>query len=402
MQIFEIIYTIFIVKIGIIFAAIVYITLALNIVCFIFYKTWKVFQKDVYERFVEENLNASNDELQEVYKGWQKDELIKLLRETWLRGFSFAPYVHFKEREYVGQYINVSKKGYRLNKEQRPWPPVDGGKAVYCFGGSTTFGVGVTDNETYPSYLQEYLNSSSLHSWSVYNFGCPAYFSTQERILFAQLLLDEFKPDWAVFLDGVNEFQNYDGNPFDVRGVCDYFNGEQSTWRKLTEFKFVRRRSLTTFLEFIRMKSKPFYVKNNIGEEFVKDQGSLQHELEETVNRYLNNVSLISSICEGGLKKIKPLFAVQPHPFYSYPLESRIIQRIANVDVKELRVRLKDGYGLLKEKTVNLHGRPCFLWLADIFKKSKSYKYVDRFHYSAEANREIGNSIGMRILEDCT
>ena len=36
----------------------------------------------------------------------------------------------------------------------------------------------------------------------VYNFGCGRYYSTQERVLFEQLVSSGAVPDLAVFLDG--------------------------------------------------------------------------------------------------------------------------------------------------------------------------------------------------------
>ena len=39
------------------------------------------------------------------------------------------------------------------------------------------------------------------------------YFSTQERILFEQLLVAGYVPDIAIFVDGLNEFTHADGLP---------------------------------------------------------------------------------------------------------------------------------------------------------------------------------------------
>ena len=47
----------------------------------------------------------------------------------------------------------------------------------------------------------------------MYNFGRAFYFSSQERILFEQLLLDGHRPATAVFLDGLNDFYFASGQP---------------------------------------------------------------------------------------------------------------------------------------------------------------------------------------------
>ena len=95
-----------------------------------------------------------------------------------------------------------------------PWPPRPEATNVFVFGGSTTFGVGLPDDETIASYLQEcaLANHSRGHP-AVYNFGRPSYFSSQELILFQQLLKAGFVPQVAVFIDGINDFGFLDGQP---------------------------------------------------------------------------------------------------------------------------------------------------------------------------------------------
>ena len=85
---------------------------------------------------------------------------------------------------------------------------------MFVFGGSTTFGVGLPDDETIASCLQQFAaEGHSTPPLKVYNFAQPAYFSSQELIQFEQLLNAGFIPQIAVFVDGINDFTFADGQP---------------------------------------------------------------------------------------------------------------------------------------------------------------------------------------------
>src|ERR1700730_16023080 len=150
----------------------------------------------------------------QVYPGLSADQIHLLLVETRRRPFTFAPFTHYKERPFSGDFVNVSEAGFRCcgGQSPQPWPPSRDNINIFVFGGSTTFGYGVSDAETIPAQLSWHL-SQKLPRVCVYNFGCGTYASTQERILFEQLVLAGRVPDVAVFIDGINDFIFCDGLP---------------------------------------------------------------------------------------------------------------------------------------------------------------------------------------------
>jgi hypothetical protein len=81
----------------------------------------------------------------------------ELLRETWNRGYAYEPFTYFKERPFTGKYVNVDPHGFRVTKEQGPWPPDRNRDFIFLFGGSTSFAYGLPDDQTVASYLQESL-----------------------------------------------------------------------------------------------------------------------------------------------------------------------------------------------------------------------------------------------------
>lgn len=74
---------------------------------------------------------------------------------------------------------------------------------VVAIGGSTTYGIGVNNDETWPYQLNTVLGED----FEVLNLGVPGYSST-ENLIQTALLLSEFDPDIAVFQLGLNDLRN--------------------------------------------------------------------------------------------------------------------------------------------------------------------------------------------------
>ena len=75
---------------------------------------------------------------------------------------------------------------------------------VAVVGGSTTFGAGVTDTDSWPARLQRILGSD----YAVTNFGMLGY-STAEGVIQMALLVPESHPDLVVFYEGWNDIRSY-------------------------------------------------------------------------------------------------------------------------------------------------------------------------------------------------
>src|ERR1051326_6085696 len=62
--------------------------------------------------------------LEKVYPGLSRAEIQTLLNETYspARSFVYEPFTEFRERPYAGRHVNVDANGFRLRKDQGPWP----------------------------------------------------------------------------------------------------------------------------------------------------------------------------------------------------------------------------------------------------------------------------------------
>jgi lysophospholipase L1-like esterase len=105
--------------------------------------------------------------------------------------------------------IRINNFGFRgedISKEKD-----DGVIRVIALGASSTFGYADRDDETYPFYLEQYLNgmlsgnpSGSVRSFEVLNFGIPHLNSSNLLALFMTEALS-FDPDVVTFYEGVND-----------------------------------------------------------------------------------------------------------------------------------------------------------------------------------------------------
>lgn len=127
----------------------IFFILILNGLCSLGLKISKLFSKDpVMDRYDPSIVYDS-------YPDMNQSTVDQMLHESTSRPYIFEPFVQFRERPYNGQYFNVHEAGFRIGKNQAPWPPVNENHNIFIFGGSTTFGYGLPDDQTIGSHLQE-------------------------------------------------------------------------------------------------------------------------------------------------------------------------------------------------------------------------------------------------------
>lgn len=111
-----------------------------------------------------------------------------------LLAFELTPDVRRRGREGIGP------AGFRGPAPAVPKP--DGVRRVLCLGGSTTYGDGLADGETYPERLGERLGAGV----EVVNAGVPGY-TTAETLLNLCLKGLDLEPDVVVVYHAVNDYR---------------------------------------------------------------------------------------------------------------------------------------------------------------------------------------------------
>jgi hypothetical protein len=301
---------------------------------------------------------------------FQGADLAELTAETW-KPLRFEPFTLFRERERQGRFVNVDPRGFRAVKDQGPWPPEKTRFNVFVFGGSTTFGYGVADDDTIPSHLQETL--AHVHSGvCVYNFGRGYYYSVQERILFEQLLLSGAVPDVAVFLDGLNDFQ-LDSVPAMTAQLDASTERAARPEAESLLGDLTRRLPVVELVAALRARSAP------------QPEPEDERVVASILERYRANKRLIELTASGF--GVRPLFVFQPVPTYHFsgPLHPLAAAGLAAHE------RSRRGYPAVASVRGTLGSD--FLWLGDMQEGMTGTLYVDAVHYSGPMGAAIARKI---------
>ena len=330
-------------------------------------------------------------ELREVYPGMDADTIHRLLVETWSRTYMYEPFTQFTERPFTGEFVNVSEFGFRWSRDQGPWPPEPKHYTIFLFGGSTAFGYGVADDQTVASHVQQRLADETGLDVRAYNFGRSSYMSSQERVLFENLLLGGVAPDMAIFLDGLNEFAFHEGPAYSKR-LEKAFN-----WRKTSSVAdFVNQLPMARFAAYVKRKMTTFAGQDPrpVGAEVVGNEAYNDPAvIDEALRRYMQNKRLIETVAnEYGVHAV---FVWQPIPLYKYDLEYHLFGD------DDFGTNYYAAYGYAHMAKLAAEGRlgENFLWCADIQERLREPLYVDRVHYTGKASALIAATI-IEILLD--
>jgi hypothetical protein len=317
-----------------------------------------------------------------VYPGHGAEEVRELLRETWSRPVGWEPFTGSRERRFQGRFVNVHPAGFRLSRGQGPWPPDPARANVFVFGGSTAFGYGVADGETIVSALQGFLDERlGAGRASCYNFGRAAYYSSEERILFQELLVAGAVPRVAVFVDGLNEFAY--GEPFLAGRLRKAVNTPLAgALRTLGE-----ELPLTQLVARGKANPPP---RRSDAELAAFDDPTV---LNERIERYLANRRLISAVA--GAWDVRPLFVWQPVPTYHYDLRYHLF---GDLDFEKVNYSIF-GYPRMADLVRREPPGPDFLWEADLQVGVEEPLYVDLVHYTAQMSNLVGIEIGRALLQ---
>jgi len=340
------------------------------------------------------------------WESWEKEVTKRLA--VGLSGYE--DFTMFRMRPCKGLFFSFSEHGFRNGADQGPWPPGRDYCNIFVFGGSTTMGTG-PDWTTVPSRLQEYLNDSGRlkKPVRVYNFGRGSYFSTQERILFQNLLLAGRIPDGAIFLNGLNDFYFTDGRPsgwnFFERSFSEGRDealqwvanrtSARPKWQKLGQF--IRSLPVWRAGEILgRRLFSPSAATASPDRKYKPAQVS-ESVLREVIRRHLENARQAEAVAHA--YGVSTAFVVQPVPGYKYDMK----YHIALDPLRGLGRHERSGYGypimrsIVKRNPLKVRH---FIWAADITENRKEPLYLDAVHYTAEFSKILAKYIADRLIAD--
>lgn len=285
----------------------------------------------------------------EIYPELNSNDIDQLQRECFSLRYVYEPFVEFRPVPVVKRFVSITKDGYRGGGQ--PWPPRDADFVVFVFGGSTTFGYGLRDEETAVVALESELKKIwPDKTVQCYNFGRGYYYSTQERVLFESLMERGWVPDMAVFIDGLNDFYYANGKP------------------ELSETLY----AYTT--DGVREESAP--------------RLPAKDSIEKVLSRYKNNVRMIKAI--GDEYHVQTLFVGQPVPFFKYPRNPQTYPFVRAFAGHEL---CESGYGQFEEAALKGEFGDSFVWCGDVFSDATKAMYADSIHYSPTGAERLSQMI---------
>lgn len=300
--------------------------------------------------------------------------LLQLLNETWGRSYRYEPFLEHMERPFKGMFVNVAREGFRYIENQGPWPPQEQTLNIVVFGGSTTFGMGVSDSQTIPSYLQTILRTKLNKNVNVYNFGAGHYYSTMEFILFSKLVSKtKSSIDVALFIDGLNEFGHIVDQPATATEFQQVVDGrvKYSARTLLNQLPLVQL--------FTAVKSRNSEEPNLLDKDIPN----------QILSRYQTNKKLIESIANGF--NIKTLFVFQPVPWYP-PNDKNIDILMGEFPTIDIGYELAHQYYLSRMFGNN------FIWAADLPSNFDCTDYVDSIHYSPKMALTLAEKISENLI----
>lgn len=302
-----------------------------------------------------------------------------LIETTPNQGWRYEEILGFTETPRSGQFVNVSPLGFRRNNSTIPKDSLittnpAKNDLIYFFGGSTTFGYGVSDNQTIPSQLEKLRPGTQ-----VINFGRGYYYSEQENLLLDRLLNNgAAKPKVAIFLDGLNEgctistYKNQLQELFARSSSVDY------SWRGdeiLKPYVYSSNKLL----------SKLGLDKDNVGRD-IKEQTCSNLGLSPIPIRevFSTNIKSREAICKKHglpcLTFLQPLPGVNAqhnhiNPTFKESLEKKYLL------IAPTTTRRTDGLIDISESLSGL----------------QKHAFIDDVHYSPEANAIIANEINKHL-----
>jgi hypothetical protein len=366
------------------------------------------------------------DFFRQLYPDKSEADIKKLLYQHSVLETIYEPFVEFRMPAIATDTLNNHEAGFRLiGQDQGAWPPDKNAYNVFVFGGSTTWGGGNMDGETIPAYLQATLREQAgTRRINVYNFGAGAHFSTNEVTYFQNLLRAGFVPDFAIFIDGLNDFHFWNGESaagsifrasfkaWNSNGLASHvlrreFQGLSTTdWTwyvhelvqtlpvvrlwKQWELRRVADRHLVILANGLALgvgrakaaesDQNAIYNERYKDDDGIKDPG----RINAVIDRYLANKTIAQGIAtEFGIQAI---FVWQPVPLYAYDL------RLHPFEIEEQHRRHRYGYPVMAEY-VRTHDVKNLVWCADLGKDAVSTIYSDEVHYLATFNLKIAQCI---------
>lgn len=191
--------------------------------------------------------------IRNIYPGKSDEDIHELLLSS---PYANHPVLEFQEKIQQSKYYNTGFEGIRFDQKvtkSNADQKING--AIWVFGGSTTFGQGVSDDETISACLNR-IDTANTYI----NFGVHAYHQSDEIEKLLLLLKKGYLPKKVIFIDGLNDFirmveTNF--HPLETPALAkSAFTSDYNIATSHTGNSFLRRLPVTRWLRLVVDKKK--------------------------------------------------------------------------------------------------------------------------------------------------
>jgi hypothetical protein len=279
-------------------------------------------------------------------------------------------------RECKSDYFNIIKNGSRSNGSDTI--PGDGCYQVHCYGGSTTLGANVADNQTISAFLELQLRKKL--KVNVFNFGAGNHTSLHSSLRLLDHALSGNAPDSAIFLNGLNDCAYAGGGADGITPFLDQLlaNSQHSSGvdKRLGEFVDLIPRGDVI---------DPKKFKNDVSDE----------QLASNVRfRYGISVAIQNFVAKNFGVRI--LRFIEPSPYLNCRPEQYLLPRISSGNIRfDYVKRLYNVIG--NHGCSKVFGDSDFISIVDIGQYVFGPLYIDECHFSPEFNQLIAKKIAMHV-----
>ena len=182
--------------------------------------------------------------------------------------------------------VSSDKEGFRIvgNENMSFETPLK----IACLGGSTTFGTGVTDADSWPYILQQKLGTAC----KIFNLGVPGY-STLEAMIQLPTTVQHINPDIVIIYQGWNDINKYHSTE---QSYDYYYHGMEQ-----------KKRLRVTYEKEEYFLRKFFFYKAYLKILFLREKKSSLNSEANNLPVYHSNDPFIDQIYVQNLKTIEAL-----------------------------------------------------------------------------------------------
>lgn len=257
------------------------------------------------------------------------------------------------------------------------------GRRVATVGGSSTYCVGVSDDETWPYYLWQCVSNN----WDVINLGVPGY-SSVEHVIQSAFLLADLRPERAVFYVGWNDARNY--RVADLDPEYANFHG-RSQYRALQLPTVVMGTDFATLRIAVQLFQRARWLMKTPDVDLAPRRDDSPAAIRRSLDLYARNIRTIITLCRE--QGIEPVFV--PQVLNETALTGdRSYGWLPFVADKELPGVIREYNDVLIRVTSE---EKCVCMTNVLYLQWEAADFVDQGHFSPAGNRKFARALAGQL-----